>query len=620
MHSRLSCGIVSASMMIALACVAPISVAAVESVGGAEQIEYASPDYNAPTDSYANSWRYEDGIPNNAISTFAEEANTWSYSNGVWHCSNGTSVSGARAMGVDVSQWQGDINWAQAKASGVQFALIRAGYGGNISSQDDKTFLQNVRGCIDNNIPFGVYVYSYAVDASEARGEAEHVIRLLNQAGLNPYRLSYPVYLDLEEQAKTDRPCVKVDGQLRYLSNDDLASIASAFASRIQEAGYAPGVYANLKWWNNYLTSPVFSQWSRWVAQYNVTCDYKGSYDIWQRSSKASIPGIAGNVDINFSFADPLNVHPTQDTWGRIYGQDEFDTMKAIAKSGWSSSESAVLATNATYWDALTASALAGVHDAPILLTNGSKLSSQARSAISELGVRTVYVCGGPIAISSEVEAELKAMGVSVVRVAGSDQQDTARKIADKVQEKYKSDTCIIATDWKFQDALSISPYAYHTKSPIFLTNSGSNVLSDATLNSIKRAGFKKAVIVGGPIAVNSTVDGQLKSAGVGSVERIYGQTEYETSLAIANWEISHGMTVSNMAVATGTTFFDALSGSALCGKDNSVLVICSDYNRVCLTDFVAKHRGQVEKGRVFGGEIAVSRSTWNALLRSYFG
>lgn len=170
MHSRLSCGIVSASMMIALACVAPISVAAAESVGGAEQIEYASPDYNAPTDSYANSWRYEDGIPNNAISTFAEEANTWSYSNGVWHCSNGTSVSGARAMGVDVSQWQGDINWAQAKASGVQFALIRAGYGGNISSQDDKTFLQNVRGCIDNNIPFGVYVYSYAVDASEARG------------------------------------------------------------------------------------------------------------------------------------------------------------------------------------------------------------------------------------------------------------------------------------------------------------------------------------------------------------------------------------------------------------------------------------------------------------------
>lgn len=579
-----------------------------------------APDFNEATGSYANSWRYKEGYPiDGGAALFARtEPNTWTYKDGVWYCSNGTSVSGAKGMGVDVSQWQGEIDWAKAKQSGVSFALIRCGFGGDNRKQDDPTFLKNVRGCLDNGIPFGIYLYSYAWNTGDAQDEANHVLRLLRENGISPSKLSYPIYYDLEEQAGTDRPCVKDNGVLHYMSNDDLAAIAKTFCTTIESAGYQVGVYANLNWWNNYLTNSVFSQWSRWVAQYNYQCDYKGSFDIWQRMSKGSIPGIQGDVDVNFSYVDPTNLYPEQTTWNRIFGQHHFDTMQAISKAGWTSADSVVIATDATYWDALAASALAGAHDAPILLTSGGSLSSQAVSEIKRLGAKTAYICGGPIAISAAVDDQVKAAGANAVRVYGQDQQGTARAISDAVSKVAKSDTCIVATARGFQDALSASPFAFAKKSPIFLCETGSNTLSQATLDAIRRGGYKRAIIVGGPIAVAADVDGKLGGIGVASFRK-FGQTEYETSLEIAKWELSEGMTVSKMALATGTGYYDALSGAALCGRNNSVLVIASDYNRVCITDLIGRNQGAVVQGFVLGGEIAISQSTWNALLRSYF-
>lgn len=580
-----------------------------------------APDFNESTGSYANSWRYEDGYPIDGGASFnmRSEANTWTYKDGVWYCSNGTSVSGAKGMGVDVSQWQGEIDWAKAKSAGVSFALIRCGFGGDNRNQDDPTFLKNVRGCLDNGIPFGVYLYSYAWNTEDAQDEANHVLRILRENGISPSKLSYPIYYDLEEEARTGKPCVKDDGVLHYMSNDDLAAIAKTFCSAIESSGYQAGVYANLNWWNNHLTNPVFGQWSRWVAQFYPQCSYKGSYDVWQRMSTGSIPGIQGNVDINFSYVDPTNIYPEQTTWSRIFGQHHFDTMQAISRSGWTSADSVVIATDATYWDALAASALAGAHNAPILLTSGGSLSSQAASEIKRLGAKTAYICGGPIAISSAVDKQVESAGAKAIRIYGQDQQGTARAIADSVSKVAMSDTCIIATARSFQDALSVSPFAFAKKSPIFLCETGSNSLSQATLDAIRRGGYKRAIIVGGPIAVAADVDAKLSGIGV-TPSRKYGQTEYETSLEIAKWELSEGMTVSKMALATGTGYYDALAGAALCGRNNSVLVIASDYNRVCITDLIAQNRGAVSQGLVLGGEIAISSSTWNALLRSYFG
>lgn len=253
----------------------------------------------------ANSFRFQDGIPiDSGVSALARTAgNSWTYSNGVYTATDGTRVTGAKGFGIDVSSWQGSIDWNAVKNSGlVDYVIIRCGWGSDYASQDDSRFLQYVRGCQEAGIPFGIYLYSYAFNTQMAQSEAQHVLRLLKSANLDPSQIAYPIYLDLENEAGTGRPCGQDGGQKVYISNEMLAQIASTFCNAISQAGYRPGVYANLKWWNSYLTSPVFEQWSKWVAQYNTSCSYQGAYDMWQCMSDGRIPGISGNVDINFDF------------------------------------------------------------------------------------------------------------------------------------------------------------------------------------------------------------------------------------------------------------------------------------------------------------------------------
>lgn len=571
----------------------------------------ASAEEAASEDSFVpNSWRYDDGVLRTdvepeGISLYSSTPAWGRDESGNWCNSVGTPIPGALLRGVDVSEHQGDIDWDTVKSSGdIDYAIIRAAaFEGSTSSRDGKDYKwdRNVSACERLGIPYGAYIYSYATTVEGARREADCILGLLK--GHAP---TYPIFLDMEDSSTLSESV-------------DLNQIAAAFCERIEAAGYQAGIYSNLNWWTNYLTSSTLNNWVRWVAQYNVTCDYQGHYDMWQATSKGSVAGIKGNVDLNFDFVGLSSESSSQTTWVRVYGQHDLDTMAKISQQGWSSSDAVVIATRDTYWDALSASALAGLYGCPILLTTGSALSSQTKSEIQRLGAKTAYVIGGPIAIASGVDGQIKAAGCpNVVRVYGQDQQGTARKIAQQLIKAGHTDTCIVATSWKFQDALSVSPYAYAAKAPIFLCETGSNTLSEESLAIIRSAGFKKALIVGGTIAVNKDVEGKLRSAGISSPERIWGQTEYETSEAIAKWEIAQGMGSSHMAVATGLTYFDALAGGALCGKNNSVLVITSDYNRHCLTSFVPTQKDKVEKGYVFGGEIAVSKKSWLTLLRYY--
>jgi len=192
----------------------------------------------------------------------------------------------ATPWGIDVSEHQGKIDWARVKASGCSFAIIRCGFGQDQAGQDDDYWEYNSSECERLGIPYGVYLYSYAKNTSAAVGEANHVLRLIS--GKN---LSYPVYYDMEEQSQA------------ALGATTLANMASAFCNKIEAAGYAAGVYANTNWWNNYLTSSVFDNWYKWVAQYNSTCTYKGRYEIWQCTDSWSVDGISGRVDGNYQYA-----------------------------------------------------------------------------------------------------------------------------------------------------------------------------------------------------------------------------------------------------------------------------------------------------------------------------
>ena len=247
-----------------------------------------------------NSWRYSagelidaadlvtasGGESQLAASTF-DIANAWTRSDDGFLNESGGVIPNAVRKGIDVSEHNKAIDWQAVKNDGVEFAIIRCGYGSNYTSQDDKTWLYNVAECERLGIPYGVYLYSYAEDDEMAKSEAEHVLRLL--AGHHP---SYPVYLDLEESSMADAD-----------NAEQLASIATVFCEAIADAGYTPGVYANLTWWNNYLTDEAFDKWDRWVAQYNDSCWYKGEYNVWQAASDGTVDGIEGNVDVNFEVA-----------------------------------------------------------------------------------------------------------------------------------------------------------------------------------------------------------------------------------------------------------------------------------------------------------------------------
>ncbi|MGN0475889.1 MAG: Ig-like domain-containing protein [Ruminococcus sp.] len=242
-------------------------------------------DYYEPI----NSWRYHNGVP---ISNFAVGAssNQWKKTDKGFLNDKGEVIAGATMKGIDVSEWNGDIDWAKVAASDVDFAIIRCGIGDDYEYQDDKCFKKNVEGCIKNKIPFGVYIYSYALNTTMAKSEANHVLRLIK--GFN---LSFPVYYDLEENSQTK------------LSKATLGNIAKTFCNAISAKGYQVGIYSNLYWRNNYLTDSAFNNplWYDWIAQYNSYCDYTGKYTMWQCCSDGKVPGINGNVDINFWYAPP---------------------------------------------------------------------------------------------------------------------------------------------------------------------------------------------------------------------------------------------------------------------------------------------------------------------------
>ncbi len=221
--------------------------------------------------------------------------NSWRFSNGAMIVSDDDGIdaqslsdglpSGAVARGVDVSNWQGTIDWTKVKASGISFAILKVG---PVYGKVDAQFQRNASECERLGIPYGVYYYTYARSVSEANTDATRTLTWL--AGHKP---SLPVYYDVEDD------WILKDSSF---SRSKLTQIVQTFCNRISASGYTPGIYANLNWFNNYLNDSSLSKYDHWVAQYNSSCSYKGSYSFWQYSSSGSVPGISGSADMNYAY------------------------------------------------------------------------------------------------------------------------------------------------------------------------------------------------------------------------------------------------------------------------------------------------------------------------------
>lgn len=265
----------------------------------------------AAADDVPDSWRYDKGEwifaepePQGDVMVLSyQEGWNWPKIEGGYQSNDGNVVNAVK-RGMDVSYWQGLINWERVKADDIDFAILRCGYVKTLGRpQVDQQWKRNAQECERLGIPYGVYIYSYAKTVEAAKAEADHDINTLK--GFSP---TYPVYFDLEEKS------------LESTSNRMLlANMASAFCDKIAAAGYTPGIYANTNWWNNYLTDPVFDQWERWVAQYNSKCSYtRGSYRLWQCSASGKVDGIVGNVDLDLEFDGAFASNPVRKTWVKV--------------------------------------------------------------------------------------------------------------------------------------------------------------------------------------------------------------------------------------------------------------------------------------------------------------
>lgn len=317
--------------LAAVICMAAVSVGSLMTVVVADAAGYQRWDTVAEEErvqaGYAGETRKE---------TEKVHPNAWKKINGSCYNGSGMQIPGAITRGIDVSEWQGIIDWYKVKEAGIDFAFVRAYHG---TTHPDKNFVYNMEQAEQAGIPAGVYVYSTATTARAALEEAHLVIKRMNG-----YKVSYPVVFDLEYP------------QMGKLTKKQVSEIARTFCEEVKRAGYYPMVYCNTNWYDEEVDWSILSGYDVWIARYGDRIqapshsEYK--YTVWQATdgdgggtlnpTKGLVPGIPkeNNVDINFGYVDytkkivPIRgavagYEPSKDPSG-----DEDDEEKPV-KNGW---------------------------------------------------------------------------------------------------------------------------------------------------------------------------------------------------------------------------------------------------------------------------------------------
>ena len=319
-----------------------------------------------------------------------------------------------------------------------------------------------------------------------------------------------------------------------------------------------------------------------------------------------------------------LGTQASPATWSRLGGANAIGTMSEVVDVAYpnrNSCSTVILATNDGYWDALTASGLAGLYDCPVLLTEPYYLPDLTKYQIARLNPKNIVIAGGTLAVSPAVDAQILEgyPDMNITRAAGSDAVGTALDIYNKGKSVNGGwgKTAIIATSGGYWDALSASPYSFNKHYPVFLASEGGSAksLRSDTLAAIKSGGFTRVFICGGTAAISSNVEKQLSGI---STKRLAGATAIETSQAVANQCVADGMSPNNLCVATSEGYWDGLTGAALAGGKNAPLILARPGAPSTATSgFVNSHKNEITQGYVLGGPAAVPDATLNALKQA---
>ena len=246
-------------------------------------------------------------------------------------------------QGIDVSEWNGDINWKEVKEAGIDFAIIRVAYRGYGSAGvlvEDAYYKENIAEAQAAGIPVGAYIFSQATNVKEAQEEANYILNRIKN-----YDIDLPVVLDFEYASNADG----LTGRLYEadLTAKEATDVCMAFCETVESAGYTPMVYANADMLKNDLNAQTISSvYPVWLAHYTNKTDYTGDYDFWQYTSVGKVNGISGNVDMNYryiesSFNTPILTSATKTEkgvsikWKSVEDAEGYRLFRKTGSSSW---------------------------------------------------------------------------------------------------------------------------------------------------------------------------------------------------------------------------------------------------------------------------------------------
>lgn len=397
-----------------------------------------------------------------------------------------------------------------------------------------------------------------------------------------------------------------------------LVSAASATLGGAQVSADGTDVYTDQTW----VTKQAYDDLAAAIEAAQAVI---GNADATQAEIQAAGDALKAAADA-FAEAEQQGTKQYKDgaQWTRVGGSDRYDTAAKVSQTGFETSEIAIVASGEKAPDALAASGFAGLLGAPVLMTASDELSASCASELKRLGVKTVYVMGGETAVSATAFDAIKDLGIDVERVFGNSRIETANAIYSKAVDFDVTwgSTAIVVNGTRTPDALSIASYAYAAGMPVFMTGADGEI-DEATLGFIAKGGFTRVVITGGTGVVSEATETALGAIEGVDVLRFGGADRYETSAQVAKFALGEGLTLAHAGIATGADrgFADALGAAALCGRNNSILVLAEDRgtdtemaDNTAIAKVISGNGADVVKGYLFGGTGTFSASFFEQL------
>lgn len=421
---------------------------------------------------------------------------------------------------------------------------------------------------------------------------------------------SFPYYTSALNDLGVKIRIIPVDSAGNLKDNSPQLTISNAQKYKLYSI-------ANMGW--SEILTPIENSCVNWVIE-NASAGYydkESSLFYPQKAGGFTLTAVLGDV----KYDDAMKVSIRGDVLGSMQtfaGATRYDTMRLMIEEAYPTNAytyDAIICSGTNFPDALAAASL-GTRKSVILLTDPDTLSEETRQQLQRLKPQEIRVIGGISAVSESVYTELKKYTANLRRISGETRYETSLKIMDECHENFNDGkTAIIATGTNFADALSISSYSSFSHSPILLSDPVTGLSNEALLK-LKEYGYTEVLIVGGVNAVPAMVEKQLRNIAGVTVERLSGETRYDTSVEIVKYAITQGLSIDGIMIATGTNFPDALAAGPVASSYIGSTVLLTDGSNTTV-NFLGQYKGQFNHSYVVGGNNAVSEDTSNRLAQA---